>query len=352
MSVGLATNSSSNNGLWERGLGLFKHFTASQGIVLICGIAVVCIGLLFAGQFPLSMSIGILFAFAGLHNLFELRYFLARLPVRPGGLKNYFSLAVLGTFFLGITYSGISVIDFGFSAQMYRAVLVFWNLCFTAWIFTMLVMVFRRREIKSSRWPILALAIVFLLSAYLAASLPVHFIILLINGHNLVGLFILQAEIRRLRPDLLVVYRLILGAVFLGLIVLGCALYSSMDLPIDSHFNEDIIAGAGGFLFGGISSHMLVSTLVYLQFLHYVVWLLAMPLLTLSGDKWQFRRIPVANLGISGLIKTTFLVGILATVMLWLGFCVDFTLTRKIYFALAIFHVLAEFPFLFRWSLR
>ena len=34
--------------------------------------------------------------------------------------------------------------------------------------------------------------------------------------------------------------------------------------------------------------------------------------------------------------------------LLWFGFAVDYTTTRDIYFAFAIGHVLAEFPFLIK----
>ena len=39
-------------------------------------------------------------------------------------------------------------------------------------------------------------------------------------------------------------------------------------------------------------------------------------------------------------------VGLIAVITLWAGFAVDYTTTRDIYFAFAIGHVLAEFPFL------
>jgi len=40
--------------------------------------------------------------------------------------------------------------------------------------------------------------------------------------------------------------------------------------------------------------------------------------------------------------------GALAVVVLWGGFMVDYTTTRDLYFAFAIAHVMAEFPFLIK----
>ena len=39
-------------------------------------------------------------------------------------------------------------------------------------------------------------------------------------------------------------------------------------------------------------------------------------------------------------------VSILLVITFWIGFSIDYTTTRDIYFAFAIAHVIAEFPFL------
>jgi hypothetical protein len=39
-------------------------------------------------------------------------------------------------------------------------------------------------------------------------------------------------------------------------------------------------------------------------------------------------------------------VGLISVFALWTGFAVNYTMTRDVYFAFAMAHVLAEFPFL------
>ena len=52
--------------------------------------------------------------------------------------------------------------------------------------------------------------------------------------------------------------------------------------------------------------------------------------------------------GYSKLLIGAFAIGVLVVVLLWAGFAVDYTRTRDIYFAFAMAHVLAEFPFLIK----
>ena len=99
-----------------------------------------------------------------------------------------------------------------------------------------------------------------------------------------------------------------------------------------------------------ISSHMLVSTHVFLEMLHYGVWILALPLIGATGAIWNVKTIPIANhsRGFPRLIAAVLLFGLFAVALLWLGFSMNYSATRDIYFTVAMAHVLAEAPFLLR----
>ena len=99
-----------------------------------------------------------------------------------------------------------------------------------------------------------------------------------------------------------------------------------------------------------LSSHMLVSVHLFLEMLHYAVWILALPLIGSTAKFWNVKTVPVARhpKGFPRLV-TGILVGALVVVgVLWFGFSFDYATTRDIYFTVAIAHVLAEAPFLLR----
>jgi hypothetical protein len=50
--------------------------------------------------------------------------------------------------------------------------------------------------------------------------------------------------------------------------------------------------------------------------------------------------------GVPKVFAAFMIFSVLVSIALWFGFAVDYTTTRDIYFAFAIGHVLAEFPFL------
>jgi hypothetical protein len=95
---------------------------------------------------------------------------------------------------------------------------------------------------------------------------------------------------------------------------------------------------------------MLVSTHVFLEMLHYAVWIVALPLIGATGAVWKVDTVPLArrNHGFPKLIAVVLVVGLLAVALLWFGFSANYTVTRDVYFAVAIAHVLAEAPFLLR----
>jgi hypothetical protein len=86
---------------------------------------------------------------------------------------------------------------------------------------------------------------------------------------------------------------------------------------------------------------MLVSVHLFLEMLHYGVWIVAVPLL--SRKFWNVAKVK------TGSPRTVLLVvGLVGVAILWLGFATNYTDTRDLYFTIAIAHVLAEAPFLLK----
>jgi len=107
---------------------------------------------------------------------------------------------------------------------------------------------------------------------------------------------------------------------------------------------------AGAELLPNVSSHVLVSTHVFLELLHYGVWIFALPLIGASGAIWKVNSIPLARRtrGFPKLIAAFLILGLLGVAALWTGFSINYAAMRDVYFAVAIAHVLAEAPFLLR----
>ena len=98
----------------------------------------------------------------------------------------------------------------------------------------------------------------------------------------------------------------------------------------------------------GVSSHLLVATHVFLESIHYFVWLLLIPLVDRRAIPWRLKEIPLFSNagGWPKLIVGLLIISLCLTAVLWFGFSIDYLTARDVYFAFAIGHVLAEFPFL------
>jgi hypothetical protein len=90
-----------------------------------------------------------------------------------------------------------------------------------------------------------------------------------------------------------------------------------------------------------VSSHLLVSVHLFLEMLHYGVWIVALPLIGRIASARHPR-------GFQRIFPAMLIVALVVVVMLWFGFSVDYATTRDVYFTVAIAHVLAEAPFLLR----
>jgi hypothetical protein len=187
---------------------------------------------------------------------------------------------------------------------------------------------------------------------------PELFSLAIVYLHPLVALWFLDRHLRRTRPEWLHTYHqcLLLVAVLLAGIVLR--LMQTPALPDDNGLFWRITQHSGAQLLPGVSSHLLVSVHLFLEMLHYGVWLIALPLIvpaTIRAKQnpiriWDIKSVGIAHhpRGFPKLVGAALLFGAFVVAALWFGFSIDYLTTRDIYFTVAIAHVLAEAPFLLK----
>jgi hypothetical protein len=135
----------------------------------------------------------------------------------------------------------------------------------------------------------------------------------------------------------------------LGLLLIGVTA-DAPPLVGDDVLTMRITQHAGTDLFAVVSDRCPVALHVFLETIHYAVWIVLLPLITLRVAPWQLSDIPLAHRsrGWRRALGVVLLVGIAIGAVLWVGFLVDYPLTRDVYFTAAMLHVLAEIPFLLR----
>lgn len=301
-----------------------------------------------ASWLPLQVSIVTVFLFAGPHNWFELRYFLMRLPARFGRSRNFFAVAFAGIFLLTIAYISLPALYYAnvWSGANWPEAIATWNTLLLLWVGALVILRGKQNSQRDWFW---VLPIVFLVCA-LNWMAPQLFSLAIVYLHPLVALWFLERHLRRNRPEWLRTYHCCL--ILLPLLIVGMIwqLGRTSSLADDNGLFWRITQHAGAELLPSVSSHMLVSVHVFLEMLHYAVWIIALPLIGASGAVWNVRTIPLARRrgGFPRLIAAALVCGVFVVTMLWVGFSVNYAVTRDVYFAVAIAHVLAEAPFLLR----
>ena len=294
-----------------------------------------------ASWLPLQVSIVTVFLFAGPHNWFELRYFLIRLPARFGRSRNFFVTAFVGLALLTISYVSLPFLyeHATWSGETWLTVLATWNTLLLLWLVSLIYLRGKQKRTSDWSWTIpVALAL-----AALNWLGPEFFSLALVYVHPLVALWFLDRQLKRTRPEWVGTYRrcLCLLPVVLGVMV--WRLSQTTALADDNGLFWRITQHSGAQLLPQLSSHMLVSVHLFLEMLHYGVWILALPLL--APRFWNFQS---ARRGFPRLTPALLTLGVLAVVVLWVSFNRDYTETRDLYFTIAIAHVLAEAPFLLK----
>jgi hypothetical protein len=297
------------------------------------------------GSFPLQLSIVTIFLFAGPHNLMEFRYFAARMPVRWGRSRLFYSVAIGGVVVLTIAYLTLYFAsgNWLWSLQSWQVFAAVWNTAFILWIG---VLFYLRGRQRRRDWSI-AFAAAFLLAG-LAWIVPQYWSLSLVYLHPFIAMWFLERQIRRTKPEWLRAYHYCLASIPLFLLALWFAFSSQPNLSEETNLFWRIGQHAGSEILPSVSSHLLVATHVFLESIHYFVWLLLIPLIDRRAIPWKLKDVPMfanAN-GIPKVFAAFLILSVFITLALWFGFTLDYTTTRDIYFAFAIGHVLAEFPFL------
>ncbi len=316
-----------------------RIFAAS--FVAFCALAAAIIG-----AFPLQLSIITIFLFAGVHNAFEFRYFAARMPVRWGRSRLFYSFGIGGVLVLTAAYL---TIYFGsgnwfWNAENWEIAVAFWNTAFVVWVGFLFYLRGRQKPQTDWSW---AFAAVFLVSA-LVWLFPQYFSLSLVYLHPLIAMWFLERQIRRTKKEWLKSYHFCLATIPIFIIVLYFAFAAAPDLSNETNLFWRITNHAGSRILPGISSHFLVAAHVFLETIHYTVWILLIPLIDRRALPWKFNEIPLFahRHGFPKLVSVALAVSLILVGALWLGFSTDYMTTRDIYFAFAMAHVLAEFPFL------
>ena len=331
----------------QRVESLSRPIISSANVLIIAFVSCCAIAAAVIGAFPLELSIVTIFLFAGIHNLMEFRYFVARMPVRWGRSRTYYSVAIGGvvlltTSYLVLYFSRDNWLWDGDNAAYFSSI---WNSVLIAWVGLPLYL---RGKRKRGDWSWAIPAMLFVAAAAWAA--PVYWSLALVYLHPLIAMWFLERQIRRTKSEWLRGYHICLATIPIFLLVLWVGLSSQPNLSEETRLFWRIAQHAGSEILPGLSSRLLVATHVFLESIHYFVWILLIPLVDPRAIPWRLRDIPLlenAN-GIPKIFIGFCVFGLLAVIALWFGFAVDYTTTRDIYFAFAIGHVLAEFPFLIK----
>jgi hypothetical protein len=312
---------------------------------------IVCCTLLsaaLASWLPLQLSIVSVFLFAGPHNWLEARYFLMRLPARSGRSRNFFILAFSGIGLLTLAYVSLPALYYSnvWSGENWSNAIAVWNTSMIFWISGLVLM---RGKQKANRDWFWVLPVAFALCSLTWLS-PELFSLAIVYIHPMVALWFLDRHLRRTKPEWLATYRRCLMFLPLLLALMLWQLSRTASLTDDNGLFWRITQHAGAGLVPNVSTHMLVSTHVFLEMLHYGVWIFALPLIGATGAIWSVNSIPIAkhSHGFPKLVAAFLICALFAVLLLWFGFSANYSLTRDIYFTIAMAHVLAEAPFLLR----
>jgi hypothetical protein len=324
-------------------------FEITRAQMFALGFVAFCVFIaILIGSFPLQLSIATIFLFAGVHNFMEFRYFAARMPLRWGKSRLFYTVGIGGVIALTAAYLAIY---FGsgnwlWSADGWQITVSVWNTSFVLWLG--LLFYLRGRQKPKTDWT-LAFAVAFLLAA-LAWLAPQYWSLSMVYLHPFIALWFLERQIRRTKKEWLRAYHVCLALIPVFLAILWLALANQPNLSEDTTLFWRISQHAGSRILPNVSSHLLVATHVFLETIHYAVWILLIPLVDFRAVPWKLNEVPffAGKNGFPKLFMAAIAVSVLLVCALWLGFSVNYETTRDVYFAFAMAHVLAEFPFLIK----
>lgn len=297
---------------------------------------------------PIALSVVIVFLFAGPHNYVEARYFLTRLPARMGQLKPFFLVSFIGILSLSVTFPllGRLPVWLGWNPVSSLWLTGIWNTAFVLWCTTLVMM--RSRHAPRRDWDY-ALPIGLAITGVCWLAPPLLPFVL-VYAHPLMGLWILDRELRKQSPSLRRVFRLCV-CLLPVLLVLQWTLVGELSVdvfPVSGPLRDQILRHSFLPIFSVASGPRLVSIHAFLELLHYGVWLVAIPVVSGRVYSQRFSLIPLMRTPLRTAIRWMLLASLFVVFLLWIFFLADYSATRDIYFAVATVHVLAEIPFLLR----
>lgn len=320
----------------------------SAHIFLAAFVGACAVAAMAIGAAPLQASIATIFLFAGVHNFMEFRYFAARMPVRWGRSRLYYTVGIGGVIVLAAAYLTLYFAsgNWLWSLDSWAAFSATWNTAFVLWLGMLFYLRGKQRPKSDWAW---AFPVAFLLAA-LAWIVPQYWSLSLVYIHPFVAMWFLERQIKRTKPEWLRAYHYALASIPVFVVGLWIAFAGRPNLSEETNLFWRITQHAGSQILPGISSHFLVATHVFLESIHYAVWIVLIPLIDRRAVPWKLSEIPLfANAkGFPKLVVAAFAFSLLIVVALWGGFAIDYTTTRDVYFAFAIAHVMAEFPFLIK----
>lgn len=320
--------------------------TASPSLVLMAVPTVIIVGCAtIAVMAPISVSIAAVFLFAGPHNWMEARYFLTRMPARWGGLAPYFSLGLAGSLFLTgmfVVLPGLA----GANSELGLVLIAVWNSLLTLWIIGLAHL--RRCQNPRRDWPFLIPIGLGLIAANWL--LPLAWSLALVYLHPLLALAFLDRELQRHSLIWWKSFRWGMRLIPVCLCVMAAYWAMGPDIPGHDLLTWQITHHAGAGVIPGISTHFLVAAHVFLELLHYLVWIVVIPLASRQNSIWRMVDVPLSRRSPfwRRLVSTIVALGAVVVVLLWASFLKDYVWTRDVYFTVAILHVLMEIPFLLR----
>ncbi len=311
-------------------------------------IAVALLAAALAGLVPLGFSIVTVFLFAGPHNYLEFRYFLTRMPAHWGPMRRFFGIGIGGVFVLTALFILMPILGrrMDWDTRTWLNASAAWNSLLILWVALLAQIHFADRRPAIAAWSMP----VGLLGVAIAWAAPQAWDLALVYLHPLVALWFLDRELGRRKPNWRPIYRACLMIIPLLLALIWWRLHDAPMLAGQDMLSMRITRHAGAEILTGVSPRALVATHTFLEMLHYGVWIIAIPLVSLRVAPWKLGTAPLVRRSRPWRITViaTFAAGALVVLTLWGGFIADYPLTRDIYFTVAIAHVLAEAPFLLR----
>jgi hypothetical protein len=315
-------------------------------------LAVLAAALLFSALAPVGLAIVSVFIFAGPHNWFEARFFLTQMPARWGPLRSYFMIGIGGVVVLSLMFVSIPIVGRALSMPF-----AYWTFAANVWLSMIVVwvavLIHLRGRQKNSVTPARDFSFVYAIGLLAIAAMwmvPLPWELALVYLHPLIALVFLDRLIARRRSEWRGAYRTILCLVPIACALLYFVHREGAPLTGQDMLTMRIAQHSGAELVEFIPARALVAIHVFLELLHYGVWVVAIPLLVLGRRAITLSNIPLArrSKGFRVLVTALLMIGAVIVVALWGAFLVDYPLTRDVYFTIAIAHVLAEAPFLIR----